>query len=265
NEGGRQARRTLLRSPSSERRGKTSTAHRTSITLFGTKGKTRAAHPTSITPFGTKGEDKHGAPYFDHPLRNEGGRQARRTVLRSPSSERRGRQGRRALLRSPPSERRGKTSTAHPTSITLFGTKGEDKHGAPYFDHPLRNEGGRQARRIVLRSPSSERRGKTRAARPTSITPFGTKGVGAKRRGDAIAHQAKTTLWALKPSSRTLPRKSDGSRRFAGNRHRSRPSSPRPRSPAASRPCRGRCRARRRCVRHRPRTPASSWSCLRAR
>src|SRR6185437_4597896 len=111
-EGGRQARRTLLRSPSSERRGKTSTAHRTSITLFGTKGKTRAARPTSITPFGTKGEDKDGAPYFDHPLRNEGGRQARRTVLRSPSSERRGRQGRLALLRSPPSGRRGSARSA---------------------------------------------------------------------------------------------------------------------------------------------------------
>src|SRR6185437_108777 len=74
NEGGRQARRTLLRSPSSERRGKTSTAHPTSITLFGTKWKTSAARRTSITPFGTKGEDKHGAPYFDHPLRDEGGR-----------------------------------------------------------------------------------------------------------------------------------------------------------------------------------------------
>src|SRR6185437_5313231 len=123
-EGGRQARRTLLRSPSSERRGKTSTAHPTSITLFGTKGEDKHGASYFDHPLRNEGEDKDGAPYFDHPLRNEGGRQARRTLLRSPSSE-----------------RRGETSTAHRTSITLFGTKGEDKHGAPYFDHPLRNEG----------------------------------------------------------------------------------------------------------------------------
>src|SRR6185437_11479296 len=113
------------------------------------KGK-RRAQPSAFTPCGPGGGRDVRSPRLSHPLPQEGGR-----------DEVAG--GWRCGTKNHPLGRAARVRFAPP-----FGAKGEETCAALGF-HPLRRERGK------------------RRAQPSAFTPFGTKGVATKSRGDDVA------------------------------------------------------------------------------